>query len=168
MERGNMFFWSELKKSWQRLLKSLPHDGRQKLLEILRREYTEEMESTLQFFRHADCMHYPQFRERLLRIAKDEQKHAQWLEERIIALGGEIPHVSFTPEEGFNSWECLRLDLEEERHCRADLIDRLPLVEKIDPETAKILTRILKEEENHREQITDMLMRSDPEAVWPV
>jgi bacterioferritin (cytochrome b1) len=170
-----MFLWSTLQKNWtyllkflNRLVKSVPHDGRQKLLHILYREYVEEMEGMLQFQRHAERMHYPQFREKLLRIAKEEQKHAQWLAGRIIALGGHVPYISFTPEEGLNSWGRLRLDLDEEKRCISDLTERMAIVERLDPETAKVLRHILEEEKNHRETIIDMLMRSDPQAMWPV
>lgn len=140
---------------------------RRRLLEILCREYVEETESMLQYQHHAERMHYRQFRERLLRIAEEEKKHAQWLEGRIVSLGGEVPHISFTPDERQNSWECLRVDLEAERRCRADLIERLLSVARIDPEIAEGLRRIREEEERHHEEIMDMLMRSDPQAGWP-
>jgi len=41
------------------------------------------------------------------------------------------------------------------------------MIERFDAETAEILRRILAEEDNHRAQITDMLMRSDPQSDWP-
>ena len=163
-----MYFSGTLGKTWSRLLQSLPHNGRKELLALLCQEYIEERKNSIQFQRHAERMHYPQFREELLRIAEEEQKHARWLEARIIALGGEVPPVSFTPEQGWNSWEHLRLDLNEERRCIWDLEEHLVIVERVDPETAKVLRQILEEEKNHREVIIDMLMRSDPQAEWPV
>lgn len=161
-----MFLWSTLKKNWRSLIKLLPHDGRDRVLEILKREYVEEMANTAQLLRHAERMRYPQLREKLLQIAAQEQKHALWLKERIIALGGEATRAPAEIKEGVNSWECLRMDLEEEKHCCADLTEKLAIVEPIDPETAELLRRILEEEKQHREEITDMLMRSDPQAAW--
>ena len=160
-----MFLWSTSRKTWKRLLQSLPHDGRRKLLEILCREYVEEMESALRLEWHAEQMRYPQFCERLVRMAKEEQRHAQWLAGRINALGGQVPKISFTPEEGLNSWDCLSLDLEAEKRCCADLTEELALEKNIDPETAERLRRILEDEKNHREEIAAMLMRSDPQAA---
>jgi bacterioferritin (cytochrome b1) len=160
-----MSLWQNSKKIWNRFLASLPHNGQRKLLEILCREYVDEMESSLRLEWHAEQMRYPQFCERLLGIAKEEQRHAQWLAGRIYALGGQIPQVSFTPEEGLNSWECLRLDLEAEKRCSADLTEELALDKNVDPETAERLHRILEDEKNHREEIADMLMRSDPQTA---
>ncbi|MBI4522239.1 MAG: ferritin-like domain-containing protein [Deltaproteobacteria bacterium] len=161
-------FWTALKRRGSRLLQSLPHDRRKELLSLLCREYIEETKTSMQYRRHAQRMRYPQFRERLLRIAEEEQKHAQWLEKRVTALGGEVPRISFAPEDGWNSWEQLRLDLDEEKRCIWDLEDQLIILDQIDPETAKLLRRILEEEINHRETITDMLIRSDPQAERPV
>jgi hypothetical protein len=62
----------------------------------------------------------------------------------------------------------LRLDLLEEKRHQWDLIDQLPMIERIDTATGEILRPILAEESNHRMIITDMLMRSDPIADWPV
>jgi len=160
-----MFLWSTSRKTWKRLLQLLSTHKQERLLELLRREYVEEMESALRLEWHAEQMRYPQFCERLLGIAKEEQRHAQWLAGRINALGGKIPEVSFTPEEGRNSWECLSEDLEAEKRCCADLTEELAMKKNIDPETADRLRRILDDEKNHREAIAAMLMRSDPQAA---
>lgn len=160
-----MFLRKNLRNTWERLLQLLSPHRQKKLLDILCRDYAEEMGSALRLEWHAEQMRYPQFCERLLRIAKEEQRHAQWLAGRINALGGQIPQVSFTPEEGLNSWECLSLDLEAEKRCSADLTEELALEKNIDPETAARLRRILEDEKNHREEIAEMLMRSDPQAA---
>jgi hypothetical protein len=97
-----MSFRSVLEKNWRRLVKSLRHDERQKLLEILCQEYIEETQNLLQFLRHAARMRYPQFRDRLVSIARQEQGHVQWLQGKIIALGGEVPRISFAPQVGMN------------------------------------------------------------------
>jgi len=41
------------------------------------------------------------------------------------------------------------------------------MIERFDAETAETLRRILAEEDNHRAQLTDMLMRSDPLSEYP-
>ena len=149
---------------WNRLLRLLAPDRRQEVLALLCREYVEKSKDAIQFRRHAERMRYRQFREKLLRIAEEEEKQAQLLEERITALGGEVPRVSFTPEQRWNSWEELRLDLEDERRGLQDLEDWLAIVEQIDGQTADVLRRIFEDERKHREAIMDMLMRSDPQA----
>lgn len=113
---------------------------------------------------HASRMPYAQFRERLLQIADEEGKHSQWLREQIAAMGWEIPDISLAPRSGKNSWECLLMDLEEEKRCCADLEEWLPVVDRINPEIAQGLRRMHQEETSHCEQIRDMLMRSDAQA----
>lgn len=163
-----MFLWSTLKKNSRKFVKLLSYDEPERVLEILKREYVEEMANTAQLLRHAERMRYPQVREKLLRIAGQEQNHAQWLKERIVALGGEATRAPAEIKEGLNSWECLRMDLEDEKHCCADLTETLAIVDPIDAETAELLRRILEEEKTHRDEITAMLMRSDPQAASPV
>lgn len=65
-----MFLWSTLKKTWTKLLRRHSHDARKESLALLCLEYIEERKSSLQLQRHAEQMRYPEFREKLLRIAK--------------------------------------------------------------------------------------------------
>ncbi len=85
-----MSFTSTLHEGWQHFLEALHPDDQQKLVEMLREEYVEEAQDVVQFTRHAQRMYYPQFRERLLRIAAEEQAHVQWLREKILALDGTV------------------------------------------------------------------------------
>jgi rubrerythrin len=158
---------STLHEGWRHFLAALHPDDRQKLVEILRDEYIEEAQDAGQFTRHAQRMAYPQFRERLLRIAVEEQTHVQWLRERILALGGILPEITATPEVGKNSWECLLMDVEEEKRCCGELLQRMHVAEHADPEIAAGLRRRREEEKRHREEIMDMLMKSDAYALPP-
>jgi len=135
---------------------------------LLSREYTDKMKDARQYRLHAEQTRYNHFRAQLERIADEEEKHAQWLLDRIIALGGAIPQVTSEPEDARNTWEDLGLDLLEEKRHQWNLTDQLPIIERTDPATAQILRRIFEEESNHRTAITHMLMRSDPIADWPV
>jgi bacterioferritin (cytochrome b1) len=162
-----VFLWRLLKSFWGRIQRVLTRDPRQEILAILCQEYVDKMKDSLQYRRHAEQMRYKHFREKLLRIAEDEEKHAGWLKDRIIALGGKVPERSATLADGWNTWEDLRLDLTEEKRHKWDLIDQLPMIERFDSETATTLHRILADEDDHRAQITAMLMRSDPLADYP-
>jgi rubrerythrin len=162
-----MSLTNTLQEGWRHFLETLHPDDRQKLVEILREEYVEEAQDAEQFTKHAQRMYYPQFRERLLRIAAEEQTHVQWLRGKILALGGTIPEISMTPKVGKNSWECLLMDVEEERRCCSDLLERMHVAEHADPEIAEGLRRMREDETRHREEIMDMLMKSDPYALPP-
>jgi hypothetical protein len=66
---------------------------------------------------------------------------------------------------GHNAWENLLLDIEEEKRDRIEVLDRLyTLAQDADPAIAEGLRRIHEDERRHREEILDMLMRTDPQA----
>jgi bacterioferritin (cytochrome b1) len=112
-------------------------------------------------------MQYPQFRERLLRIAADEARHAEWLAEKITLFGGELPKVPDVSNGEKNSWQYLLADLDAEKRCSAELIEEMHTVREELPDIARVLERIYEDGEKHRAEIRDMLMRSDPQSIWP-
>ena len=63
--------------TWWRGFLGTPPDRDNAAIEILRQRYVDELQGKSQLTRHADKMHYPQFREKLLRIAADKSKHAR-------------------------------------------------------------------------------------------
>jgi|SRR5215467_1025483 len=153
-----------LEGMWSRMWRALRQDRREEVLELLHREYLTQVKDSIQFRRHAEQMRYPQFRNTLLGIAETEEKHAATLKRRIIALGGDIPQIPPPTEDGWNNWEELRLDLDDERQRFWELEERLPMVEQVDSETATVLRHILEDERKHHEAMVGMLMRSDPQA----
>lgn len=144
--------------------------GRHRALNILSTRYAGERQHAARFTEHAHKMQYPQFRDALLRIAADESKHAGWIAEKINELGGALPPelaIAITPTQR-NSWQYLLDDLEEERLCGAELETELLAVGSDYPEVAELLQRIDDEEHKHCDAIREMLMRSDPQALWAV
>jgi rubrerythrin len=153
---------SAIHKGWQEFFDALHPNHHQKILEALRHAYLEEAQDVEQFTQHAERMHYPQFRERLLRIAADERAHVMWLRDQIRALGGEVPTVSSPPKAAKNAWQALFTDLEEEKRSYTDLLEAMHIAEEAYPEIAEGLKRIREEELHHREEVLDMLSKSDP------
>ena len=141
-------------------------DEQKHLLEILSQEYIEKSENVLKLTDYAATMVYPQFRDKLLRIANEEQNYIRWLAEHIAALGGEVPQTNFSPRPGKNAWERLLTALEKKKRHVSDRIDRLAQLERIDPKIAEKLRRMRQEEEIHHREIQAMMMRSDPQAGW--
>lgn len=76
---------SVIQETWRHFLEVLHPDERQQLLNLLGDEYGEESQEVAQLTQHAERMAYPQFRQRLLKIADEEQAHLQWLREKILA-----------------------------------------------------------------------------------
>ena len=133
-----------------------------KALEILWRLYIEESQHAAIFAQHASRMHYPQFRAKLLEIAARETKHSEWIGEKIKLLGGSLPVVPPVAPAGGNSWELLLEDLEDESRCAGELLEQAMRLEADFPSVANLLRRIYEDEQKHRNEIREMLMRSDP------
>jgi bacterioferritin (cytochrome b1) len=151
--------------NWWRRFLGIPADRDQAAIEILRQRYAEEIQAVGQLTQHADKMHYPQFREKLLRIAADKSKHAEWIGEKILALGGKLPEVAEYRSSGENSWRYLQMDLATENRCADRLPEQIWRIESDHPDISKLLQRIFDAEKQHRQEITDMLMRSDGFAL---
>src|SRR5258705_7792146 len=99
--------WSD----WWRQFLGLSNNGHHKVLKILQDRYADEIRHARRYAQHAGKMQYPQFRERLLAIAADEARHAEWLADKITLLGGELPHVPEIPATERNSWQYLLDDV---------------------------------------------------------
>jgi bacterioferritin (cytochrome b1) len=155
--------WSDW---WQKFLGCSP-DGYREVVKILQDRYVDEMRHVKRYTQHAERMQYPQFREKLLRIAADEARHAEWLADKITLFGGKLPNVPEVPAAEKNSWQYLLADLDEEQHCSAELIEQMQTVREELPDIAEVLERIYEDGEKHRAEIRDMLMRSDPQSIWP-
>ena len=132
---------------------------------LLRDAYLDEIKDIATFSWHAEQMYYPHFRERLLRIVAEEQTHVRWLEEKIRALGGDLPLAVETPVRGKNTWESLRMDLQEERKDQGELLHGLRTAEHLDQEIAEGFARLRQDERSHRAELLAMLMKSEPDAV---
>ncbi len=155
-----MAFNQDWSKWWRSALGVAP-DGEPAALEVLGQRYVEEMQGQSQLTRHADQMHYRQFREKLLDIAADKRKHAQWIGDNITALGGQLPEVPERRPTEHNSWRNLLVDLDEEKRCADRLPEQIWRIGSEHPEISQFLQRIFDAEIIHRQDITAMAMRSD-------
>jgi rubrerythrin len=156
-----------IRSEWWRRWFGSARDGYYTALGILRSRYADEKQHAARFVQHAQKMQYPQFRDALLRIAADESKHADWIAKKLNDLGESLPATLTTSTVEKNSWQYLLDDLEEERSCAADLETDMLTIECDYPDIAELLRRIDEEERKHRDEIREMLMRSDPQALWP-
>jgi rubrerythrin len=135
------------------------------VLAILRSRYADERQHAALLTQHAQKMQYPQFREALLRIGADETRNADWIAEKINELGASLPEELTIESTEKNSWHYLLDDLEEERRCSADLETEMLSIASDYPQIVKLLERIDQEEHKHRDELREMLIRSDPQAL---
>jgi rubrerythrin len=61
----------------------------------------------------------------------------------------------------------LLADLEDERQNSAELIEQMQSLRDELPDVAAMLERIYEDSQRHRSEIRDMLVRSDPQSIWP-
>jgi rubrerythrin len=137
------------------------------MLNVLCHRYVREKQHHgMRYRQHAERMRYPQFRDMLLGLAGEEERHAEMIGAKIKDLGEKLPnvipiHVAKEP----NSWLYLRTDLEEEQRCAGELKDDLPALSREFPDIAELFRRIESDSKKHRSQIRDMLARSDPQST---
>jgi rubrerythrin len=133
------------------------------VLNVLRACYVRESQHAMRYRQHAERIHQPEFRQALLNISAQEQKHAESLGVQIQSRGGQIPEVipvHVAKEQ--NLWQYLRTDLEEEERCGEELRDDLLLVIGKSPEIARLLNQIDRDCKSHWLRIRAMLADTDP------
>jgi len=153
--------WSEW---WRRFLDLAPNESAT-AVDFLCQRYVEEMQRIERFKQYAQKMHYPQYREKFLEIAKEKRQHAERIGEKIVALGGILSDVAEGRSTDENSWQSLLMALEDENRSADRLPEQLRRIGLEHPDIAKFLQQISREQENHRNEIRKMLMRSDPFAL---
>ena len=123
------------------------------------------MQRIERFKQHAEKMHYPQYREKLLELARGKRQHAERIGEKIVALGGILPDVAEGRSTDENSWKSLLMALEDENRSADRLSEELRRIGLEHPDITKFLQEISHEQKKHRDEIREMLMRSDPFAL---
>ena len=152
--------WAE----WWRRFVDIAPDTSLAALDILRQRYLEEMQQADRFEQSAQRMHYPQYREKLLQLAAKTSEQAQRIGEKILALGGRLPKVPEHRTTHENSWKSLLTVIEDENRTADHLPEDLRRIALDHPDIARLLQEISQEAKNHRGDIKEMLMRSDPFA----
>jgi rubrerythrin len=149
---------------WWSQFSNSPQDRFRQAIDILHQRYVEETQQRDRFNQHADKMHYPQFRQKLLEISDEKTKYADRIAEAIVALGGKLPSVPERRSTDENSWQQLMIALDDENRSADHLAQQLRGIESDIPEVVKLLQQISEQQKQHRGEVREMLMRSDPFA----
>jgi bacterioferritin (cytochrome b1) len=149
---------------WRRFLDLAPDESTH-TVDILRQRYIDEMQRIERFKQYAEKMHYPQYREKFVQMAAEKSQHAERIGARIIALGGRLPDVAAHGSTNENSWQSLSMALDEENRSADRLPEQLRSIASEHSDIAKFLQQISLEQEHHRGEIREMLMRSDAFAL---
>lgn len=149
--------------SWLRSQKTLK-SGDGNVLTPLIDDYREEVRMIRQLQDHAQKAPYPQMAEKLQALAEEEKKQAEVLKERISLLGGSIDQKEVETRSGWNHWQRLMADLDDERTQRTRYQDQAILggIEALD--LRELLLEFAQQEARHIIVLRELILRSDPHA----
>jgi rubrerythrin len=140
---------------------SVPRD----LLADLAEDYRAESSQATRLRQQAERARYPQAAQELRRLADIEARHATWLRERLVALGGRTPDVDPPPMTGSNQWQRVVAALQEAQAKRRRLIEQIMHWDPNEPEVVALLRRIAQEDLREQGAYEALVMRSDPQAL---
>jgi bacterioferritin len=148
--------------------KSRNGDLKQKehLIQQLNQDLAGELGAIIQYITYAAKVtgpYRPQLAEFFLAEVPDEQRHAQFLANKIVALGGEPTTEARPVQEARNTQELVEAVLEAEQRAVRDYTQRAMDAEEFgDKGLAVELENIVSDETNHAEQ-TERILRD-----WPI
>jgi len=143
---------------------------REQVIAVLNDVLATEIICVLRYKRHffmARGINADSIKAEFLQHANDEQQHADWVAERITQLNGE---PNFNPEgmascshsqyqEGSSLIEMIKEDLVAERIAVQSYSDIARWLGEDDPTTRRLIVEILKSEEEHAEELANMLAK---------
>jgi hypothetical protein len=127
--------------------------------------YRGEAEHAARLRQHALHAHYPQVGDTLRQLADLEDRHAGWLRDRILALGGGVPPVAPLPPVARNQWERAVAARQEAQRKRRRLVELSTRWDPEHPDDAALLQRIEHEDTKALDAYEGLVMRSDPHAL---
>ena len=146
---------------------------RKRVIEVLNQALATEIVCTLRYRRHfyaAKGISSESVKEEFWQHAQEEQEHADQIAERINQLGGE---PDFNPDglasrshseyvEGDDLASMIREDLVAERIAIESYSEIIRWLGEDDPTTRKLMEDVLKKEEEHANDMADLLARISP------
>jgi bacterioferritin len=144
-----------------------------KVIQVLNQVLATEIVCVLRYRRHyfmAQGIDAEPVAQEFLQHANDEQQHADWVAKRIVQLGGE---PDFNPEglatrshaeyvEGNSLIEMIQEDLVAERIAIESYTEIIRWLGNDDPTSRKLIEDILKMEEEHADDLANLLKTLDP------
>jgi bacterioferritin len=143
---------------------------RKQVIKVLNEALATELVCVLRYKRHhymASGINSESVKSEFLAHAGEEQEHADWIAERITQLGGE---PNFSPDglgershseyvEGVDLKSMIKEDLIAERIAIETYTDIIRWIGDDDPTTRKLMEEILKVEEEHADDMANLLSR---------
>lgn len=115
---------------------------------------------------HVDEAPYPQVADRLRKLVEEEDANARRIADRLVVLGRHLRDDGAGPiRGGRNAWERLVVTLEDYRSLLRRLSGLWTRWDDEHPEDAALVHQLRDSAVAHREQVVDLLARSDPHAL---
>lgn len=140
-------------------------DGRRDLLADLLEAYRAEAEHSAQLRQHAEHARYPQVASVLRALADVEHRHAGWLRDRILAIGGGVPPVAPLPPVARNQWERAVAARREAQRKRRRLVELAARWDPEHPDDVAVFQRIEAEDTAQLDAYEGLVVRADPHAL---
>jgi rubrerythrin len=148
---------------WSRLLGV--ERATRSLVTDLAEVYQAETEQAACLRAHAERARYPQVASALRQLADVETRHADWVGQRLVALGGSPPTVEPVPPGGRNQWARAVAAFHAAQAKRRRLVERIAHWDPEEPEMVELLRRIEQEDLHAHPVYEDLIMRSDPHSL---
>src|SRR5581483_10812441 len=146
---------------------------RKQVIALLNEALATELVCTLRYKFHyymATGLHSQSVKEEFKEHAAEEQEHADWLAERIKQLGGKpemnpdvlTRHSHSEYKEGTSLTDMIREDLIAERIAIDSYRAIIEFLGDRDPTSKRLMERILEKEEEHADDMADLLFAVEP------
>jgi rubrerythrin len=147
------------------LARLLGTDATRDLLADLAEDYRAEAAQAALLRAQAERARYPQAATALRRLAEIEDRHATWLRDHLLSLGGQVPAVEPRPVTGANQWERAVGAFHDAQAKRRRLVEQIAHWDPDEPDVVGLLRRIEEEDTRAREVYEGLIMRSDPQSI---
>jgi len=135
------------------------------LLADLAEDYRAETLQAAHLRAHAERARYPQAATALRRLADIEDRHATWLRDHLVSLGGQAPTVAGQPLAGANQWQRAVAAFHDAQAKRRRLVEQIAHWDPDEPEVVALLRRIEEEDTREHPVYEGIIMRSDPQSI---
>ena len=139
--------------------------GVRDLLADLTEDYRAEAAQAALLRAHAERARYPQAASALGALAETEERHAEWLRMRLLALGGQPPPAPLATAGGNNQWERAVAALHAAQAKRRRLVEQTAHWDPEEPEVVALLRQIEQEDQSQLPVYEALIMRSDPQSI---
>src|SRR5215813_572989 len=135
------------------------------LVRDLAEAYRAESEQASCLRQQADRARYPQAATALRRLADIEDRHATWLRDHLISLGGQPPAVEPRTTTGTNQWQRVVAAFHDAQAKRRRLVEQIAHWDPEEPDVVALLRRIEEEDTREHPVYEGLIMRSDPQSI---